>query len=104
MADADFKRSHRQGDRRDRLRKMLAQRDAEDAEAPAIGQIMLEQVAPSNELFYTEGPLELRQARAEIAQFSLKRAAQRIQTVKSRREDPELSAVSLCGNPPACWY
>ena len=31
-----------QGDRRDRLRKILAQRDAENAEMPSVGQIMLQ--------------------------------------------------------------
>ncbi len=85
----------RQGERRDRLRKMMAQRDAEFADAPALGQIVLqEQVAVSNELFYTEGPEELKQARNEVAQFSLKRAAQRIQNVKRRRQDLEAGEVS----------
>ena len=78
------------------MRKIVAQRDAEDAEAPADGQIMLqEQVALVNELFYTEGLQELRHARAEIAQYSLQRAARRLAAVKRRREDAEVDAVSL---------
>lgn len=47
----------------------------------------------SNELFYTEGAQELRQARLDMAQYSVKRAAERISSVKRRREDPELGAV-----------
>ena len=95
---------HLQAERRDRLRKMLAQRDAEQADAPGVGQIVLqEQVAVSNELFYTEGSALLQAARREIAQFSLRRAAQRIQKAKRRREDPELSAVSNGSVCSGCW-
>jgi U4/U6 small nuclear ribonucleoprotein PRP4 len=79
------------------LRKIAAQQDAEFADAPAIGQIVLqEQVAVINELFYTEGTEALKQARADIAQFSLRRAADRIQRVKKRRADPELATVRNC--------
>eukprot|EP00955_Chlamydomonas_euryale_P092909 364743-Chlamydomonas_euryale.AAC.108 len=93
-----------QGDRRDRLRKILAEADAEQAEAPAQGQIMLQQqkcTKPLNdvphesmcvkdvhdELFYTEGSEELQAARAQIASFSLRRAAHRIYDAKRRHED-----------------
>ncbi|GAX79451.1 hypothetical protein CEUSTIGMA_g6892.t1 [Chlamydomonas eustigma] len=83
----------KEGDRRDRLRKIAAQQDAEFADAPAVGQIVLqEQVAVINELFYTEGSEELKQARTDIALFSLRRAAERIQGVKKRRADPELAS------------
>ena len=51
----------------------------------------------SNELFYTEGTQELRQARLDMAQFSINRAAQRIVSVKRRRDDPELGLVSRKG-------
>ncbi|KAF3575664.1 hypothetical protein DY000_02035804 [Brassica cretica] len=39
--------------------------------------------------FFTEGPKELREARIEIAKFSIKRAAVRIQRAKRRRDDPD---------------
>ncbi len=52
----------------------------------------------SNELFYTEGTQELRQARLDMAQFSINRAAQRIANVKRRRDDPELGLVSKGGD------
>ncbi len=60
-----------------------------------MGQIVLqEQVQVDHELFYTEGSEQLAAARAAIAQFSLRRAAQRIQAAKLMREDMELASVS----------
>ncbi len=75
---------------------MMAARDAEFADAPLTGQIVLqEQAIAQNELFYTEGPEELKRARLQVAQFSLKRAAQRIHSVKRRRADPEANEVGF---------
>jgi hypothetical protein len=82
-----------QGERRDRLRKLLAQRDAEIGDAPAVGQIVLEQETLRNELFYTEGSELLQISRRKIAQFSLQRAAHRLQTVKRRRQEAEVAVV-----------
>lgn len=83
-----------QAERRDRLRKLLAQRDAEQGNAPSVGQVVLqEQVALQDELFYTEGSPELQEARKAIAQYSLQRASQRIMGAKRRREDAEEGSV-----------
>ncbi|CAN7051415.1 unnamed protein product [Brassica oleracea var. botrytis] len=38
-------------------------------------------------LFFTEGPKELREARIDIAKYSIKRAAVRVQRAKRRRDD-----------------
>ena len=49
-----------------------------------------EEAAPKRkELFYTEGPASLKQARLHIAHFSLDRAASRLAGVKRRRESPD---------------
>jgi U4/U6 small nuclear ribonucleoprotein PRP4 len=82
----------KEGDRRDRLRKYVAEMDAEQADAPATGQIVLQQQEVRNELFYTEGSEELKDARARVAQFSLRRAAQRIRAAKRRHDDEESRA------------
>eukprot|EP00798_Chlamydomonas_sp_ICE-L_P015681 gene15681-21787_t len=47
-------------ERRERLRKLVAQQDAELADAPAVGQIVVEDLAASSELFYTEGSDDLK--------------------------------------------
>ncbi len=64
---------------------------------PAVGQVILQeqQIEVPTEVFYTEGSEELKAARAEIARFSLRKAAHRIHTVKRRREDPEERMVSV---------
>eukprot|EP00195_Chlamydomonas_chlamydogama_P009404 CAMPEP_0202890186 /NCGR_PEP_ID=MMETSP1392-20130828/686_1 /ASSEMBLY_ACC=CAM_ASM_000868 /TAXON_ID=225041 /ORGANISM="Chlamydomonas chlamydogama, Strain SAG 11-48b" /LENGTH=463 /DNA_ID=CAMNT_0049573717 /DNA_START=97 /DNA_END=1488 /DNA_ORIENTATION=- len=85
----------REMERRERLRKVMAQRDAELAEAPAVGQLVVEEAAAlRTELFYTEGPEELKEARMSIAHFSLKAAARRIAGAKRRREDVDLRVAA----------
>ncbi len=84
-------------ERRERLRKVVAQQDAEMAEAPMQGQIIVEELAPSSELFYTEGSDELKAVRGGFAQYSLKQAYQRIAGAKRRRDDPALHKVGGAG-------
>lgn len=49
-----------------------------------------EEAAPvRKELFYTEGPATLKQARLAIAHFSLDRAATRLAGAKRKRESPD---------------
>ena len=95
--------SHSQAERRERLRKILAQQDTGQVDASVSGQIVLqEQQKIRNELFYTEGSGLLMTAREEIAQYSLKKAALRCQSVKRRRDDPEL-ASSHKGDVTGVW-
>lgn len=89
----------REMERRDRLRMIMAKLDAEgqleklmkaheDEEAAAS--------APKDEAeeelqypFYTEGSKSLRDARIDIAKYSLVRAASRLQRAQRRRDDPD---------------
>ena len=80
-------------ERRERLRRAVAEQDAALAEAPLMGQIVVEELAARTELFYTEGSDELKSVRGDLAQFSLKRAHQRIGAAKRRRDEPELHLV-----------
>ena len=49
-----------------------------------------EEAAPvKKELFYTEGPASLKQARLKFAHFSLDRAASRLAGAKRKRESPD---------------
>ena len=49
-----------------------------------------EEAAPQKkELFYTEGPASLKQARLQFAHFSLDRAANRLAGAKRKRESPD---------------
>lgn len=84
----------REMERRDRLRKLLARMDEDQAVAalgPPTDFEMAEAEAavavPASEIFYTEGGAELASARAEIAQFSLRRAALRLAAVRRARSD-----------------
>jgi len=80
----------REMERRERLRRLLAQQAVELDEAPAVGQLVVETVATiQKEKFYTEGPEELAKARGEIAQWSLHRAAARNTASKRFRDEPE---------------
>ncbi|KAL6751821.1 WD40-repeat-containing domain protein [Haematococcus lacustris] len=77
-------------ERRERLRRLLAQQEAELAEAPAVGQVVVTQLAPvQTEKFYTEGSEALKAARTSIALWSLQRAAVRLAAAKRRRDDEE---------------
>ncbi|KAF8062934.1 hypothetical protein HT031_003773 [Scenedesmus sp. PABB004] len=75
-------------ERRERLRKVLAEREAagEGAPdgAPLIGQVVVEEVVMQRELFYTEGSDGLVAARRAIAAWSLPRAAARLADARAR--------------------
>ncbi|EFH58038.1 hypothetical protein ARALYDRAFT_483227 [Arabidopsis lyrata subsp. lyrata] len=83
-------------ERRARLTQLLARLDM-DGQLDKLLIAQEEDVAPKEEVddevleypFFTEGPKELREARIEIAKFSVKRAAVRIQRAKRRRDDPD---------------
>jgi hypothetical protein len=69
-------------ERRDRLKKIVAERGDDAAAAldgaPVTGAMVVEEAAVvQKELFHTEGPPELQQARLDIARWSLKRARNR---------------------------
>lgn len=87
----------REMERRERLRKMLATMDEGRAAAlAASNEVAMEEAAPlPKELFYTEGAEELKQARIEIAEFSLRRAAARLAAAKRRRLDPDEDEAAL---------
>jgi U4/U6 small nuclear ribonucleoprotein PRP4 len=83
-------------ERRDRLQKLLAGMDEEQAVAalgPPTEQEMAEAEAavavPATEVFYTEGSQQLKAARLEIANFSLRRAALRLSSARRQRSDPD---------------
>jgi U4/U6 small nuclear ribonucleoprotein PRP4 len=96
----------REMERRDRLRAIMAKLDADgeleklvqaqeasgDAavagQEDAADQAVAEEV-PLLQLFYTEGPTELFDARTEILKFSLSRAQSRIESAKRKRADPD---------------
>ncbi|KAK9810076.1 hypothetical protein WJX72_004396 [[Myrmecia] bisecta] len=102
-SDADVRRMLRQMDepitlfgekemeRRDRLRRILSAMDEEEREAVAVeGNIQVMEEAPAvPELFYTEGLPGLKQARLQIAEFSLDRAAERLAGAKRKRESAD---------------
>lgn len=77
----------REMERRDRLRKLLATMNDQQATALATAHMEQEQAAaaaaatsapPPDQLFYTEGSQELADARLSIAKWSLKRASYRV--------------------------
>jgi U4/U6 small nuclear ribonucleoprotein PRP4 len=83
-------------ERRDRLRKLLADMGEEQAVAalgPPTEQEMAEAeeavAVPRDEVFYTEGLPQLAAARRDIAHFSLRRAALRLSAARRRRADPD---------------
>ena len=84
------------GDRRDRLRKKLAELDAQDGGELALPEeaLVVEEQEVQKELFYTEGSANLMRARTAIASFSLPRAKARIERAKRRRADPEVDEVA----------
>ncbi|EFJ41018.1 hypothetical protein VOLCADRAFT_84238 [Volvox carteri f. nagariensis] len=78
----------REMERRERLKRIIAQRDGElDLDLPTTEQTLVEEVAVQK-LFYTEGPDELRTARLALTRYSLLRAKARLLGAKRRREDP----------------
>ncbi|CAH2058520.1 unnamed protein product [Thlaspi arvense] len=83
-------------ERRSRLAELMARLDGDD-QLDKLCRAHEEDAAPKEEAdddipeypFFTEGPKELREARIDIAKFSIKRAAVRIQRAKRRRDDPD---------------
>jgi U4/U6 small nuclear ribonucleoprotein PRP4 len=76
-------------DRRERLRAVVARVYIEKGEYPSFAKSTVAEVQSTrdeeNELFYYEGPPELRTARLEIAQHSLKQAALRVEKSKIKK-------------------
>jgi U4/U6 small nuclear ribonucleoprotein PRP4 len=96
------------GDRRDRLRRILAKLDAADGGALPVpedaGVVPESQAVAQKEVFYTEGTAELAAARLAIAAFSMPRAEARLRRLRAAREgasgpdperDPEGASVAL---------
>ena len=83
-------------ERRERLRRHLAEMDAADGgELPVLeGAQVYVEAAVEKELFYTEGTAGLMRARAAIASYSLPRAAARIAMAKKRRADPDVDETA----------
>ncbi len=86
-----------QMERRDRLRKLVAEREAADLGGlPSMGAIeVVEEEKLQTEVFYTEGTDELLSARKGIAQWSLRRAAARTSAAKRRKTDE--GGLQVCG-------
>ena len=93
------------GDRRDRLRRLLARLDAADGGALPVpedaGVVPESQAVAQKEVFYTEGSAELAAARVAIAAFSMPRAEARLKRLRAARdaasapEDPDGAAAAL---------
>lgn len=84
------------GDRRDRLRRHLADLDARDGgemELPEDAELLPDEPEVQTEVFYTEGVPELAVARHGIAAYSLPRAARRL--FQERRVDAETRLAAL---------
>ena len=85
----------REMERRERLKKIVAERGDGGAAAvaglegaPVTGAVVIEQeVAVQKEVFYTEGSEDLKAARLEIARWSLPRAAARVRAARRLRAD-----------------
>ncbi len=95
----------RQLERRDRLRALLAEMGEERAVAAATAaQRSFAAAAPAEELqelFYTEGPPELRAARLAIAAYSLPRAAARLAAARRARGDPARDEAAAAASTEA---
>ena len=78
------------GDRRDRLRRLLARLDAADGGALPVpedaGVVPESQAVAQKEVFYTEGSAELAAARVAIAAFSMPRAEARLKRLRAARD------------------
>ena len=93
------------GDRRDRLRRILAKMDAADGGALPVpedaGVVPESQAVAQKEVFYTEGTAELAAARLAIAAFSMPRAEARLRRLRAARfpngdpSDPEGASAAL---------
>lgn len=78
----------REMERRERLRKLVAERQGEGLPLPLVGQLVVQEKAPvQREVFFTEGPEGLKAARLDMARWSLVRARDRIREAKRRKEN-----------------
>ena len=88
------------GDRRDRLRRLLAELDAADGGALPVpedaGVVPESQALAQKEVFYTEGSAELAAARLAIAAFSMPRAEARLKRLRAMSEK-RLRAIGEAG-------
>ena len=75
-------------ERRDRLKRLVAERDIPLATTMGDGgkEVVVAVSAAQRELFHTEGTEELLAARMQFANWSLKRAKERILSAKRKRE------------------
>jgi len=77
-------------DRRDRLKKIISYMILRDKKIPELRKFHEEKPAQEvskpkeNEIFYTEGSLDLKNLRINIAKYSLPRAAYRIEIAKKK--------------------
>ncbi|EIE25482.1 WD40 repeat-like protein [Coccomyxa subellipsoidea C-169] len=86
----------REMERRDRLRKLLAEMD-DDEKLDKLGGAEpedVDMVEIRKEKFYTEGPPQLKAARMHLAHWSLERAMDRINFSKRKRESPDEDELS----------
>ncbi|XVE66544.1 hypothetical protein DITRI_Ditri08aG0087500 [Diplodiscus trichospermus] len=89
----------REMERRDRLRMIMAKLDSEGQLEKLMKAHEEEEAAVSAKVedieediqypFYTEGPKELRDARIDIAKYSVVKAAMRIQRARRKKDDPD---------------
>ncbi|KAH0924680.1 hypothetical protein HID58_016936 [Brassica napus] len=93
LGDAITLFGEREMERRARLAQLMARLDV-SGQLDRLLRAYEEEVEDEEEeevqyLFFTEGPKELREARIDIAKYSIKRAALRVQRAKRRRDDPD---------------
>ena len=82
------------GDRRERLRNCIVQHYIEHGQPPQFFHKFVDEETSKKEqaeskeegVFYTEGTEDLKQARLEIAKFSIPLAQKRLVQARSRRE------------------
>ena len=90
LGDAITLFGEREMERRARLAQLMARLDI-GGQLDRLLRAYEEEVEDEEEevqyLFFTEGPKELREARIDIAKYSIKRAAVRVQRAKRRRDD-----------------
>lgn len=83
------------GDRRERLRNVIVKYYIEEGKAPVFFHKFVDESekglakdeAVGDEIFYTEGSQDLRDARFQISKFSLPRAQKRLVEAKRRRAE-----------------
>ncbi|KFY20293.1 hypothetical protein V493_07702, partial [Pseudogymnoascus sp. VKM F-4281 (FW-2241)] len=83
------------GDRRDRLRELLAEREVEGEEDEDTAMMEADADADAEEEFYTAGSDGLLEARREIARFSLPRAKARVESQKLEAKIPLRTHVTF---------